>query len=350
MSSSAPSDTVLVIGGGIAGIQAALDLANAGARVVLVERSPVIGGVMAYLDKNFPTLDCSICIEAPKIGEVIRHPNIEVLTLAEVVGVRGRPGDYEVEILVRPRFVTDACTKCGRCSEVCPVAVPFEVDGGLSLRKAVFLPFPQAEPGTYVIDAEACLNDPPRYMPCDRCLLACEAGAIDFTMAPRVVRRRVAAIIVATGFRLMDPRRLPQYGYGVYPDVLTSLEFERLLNSSGPTGGEISGKWFHQSFLISDFVTPTSQMQVRFVVSDLNGGSIVEAGVDAVSINMLSCENPTNPCPADLTGEGNLNFADISAFLTAYGNQDPIADFEPDGLFNFLDVSAFLTAFGAGCP
>ncbi len=233
------SDTILIIGGGIAGIQAALDAASAGARVVLVEKSPVIGGVMAYLDKNFPTLDCSICIEAPKIGDVIRNPRIEVLTLAEVVDVKGIPGDYEVTIVQKPRFVTDACTKCGRCSEVCPVAVPFEIDGGLSLRKAIYLPFPQAEPGWYVIDIDSCLNSPPGYMPCDRCLLACDVGAIDFTMKPRIIKKRVAAIIIATGFELLDPRKLPQYGYGVYPDVLTSLEFERLLNASGPSEGEI---------------------------------------------------------------------------------------------------------------
>ena len=233
------SDSILVVGGGIAGLQAALDAANAGARVILVEKGPTIGGNMAMLDKNFPTLDCSICIEAPKMGEVMRHPNIEVITMAEVVNVRGGPGEFEVTILQRPRFVTDACTKCGKCSEACPVAVPFEVDGGISLRKAIYIPFPQAEPGIYVIDIENCLNNPPGYMPCDRCIRVCEPGAIDFTMKPRLIKRKVASIIVATGFELLDPRKIPEYGYGRYPDVLTSMEFERLLNASGPTGGEI---------------------------------------------------------------------------------------------------------------
>ena len=233
------SDTILVIGGGIAGIQAALDAANAGAKVVLVEKGPTIGGVMALLDKNFPTLDCSICIEAPKMGEVMRHPNIEVITLAEVLEVDGEPGNFEVTIYQKPRFVTDACTKCGKCSEECPVAVPFEVDGGISLRKAIYLPFPQAEPGVFLIDIDNCLNEPPGYMPCDRCMNVCEVGAIDFSMKPKVIRKKVASIIVASGYELLDPRKIPEYGYGKYPDVLTSLEFERLLNASGPTGGEI---------------------------------------------------------------------------------------------------------------
>lgn len=259
------SDTILIIGGGIAGIQAALDAANAGARVILVEKGPVIGGVMALLDKNFPTLDCSICIEAPKIGDVIRHPNIEVITLAEVIDVKGAPGDYEVTIYQRPRFVIDACTKCGKCSEECPVTVPFEVDGGISLRKAIYLPFPQAEPGWYVIDIENCLNNPPGYLPCDRCIRACEPGAIDFTMKPRIIKKKVASIVVTAGYDMIDPSKIPEYGYGKYPDVLTGLEFERLLNASGPTEGEIlrpsDGK--HVERIL--FATCVGSRDVRYV-------------------------------------------------------------------------------------
>ncbi len=232
------SSTILIIGGGIAGIQAALDAANAGAKVILVERSPAIGGVMAFLDKTFPTLDCSICIEAPKIGDVIRHPNIEVITLAEVVDVKGEPGDFEVTILQKPRYVTPDCTKCGKCEEACPVAVFNPLDG-TSVRKAIYLPYPQAEPGWYVIDIEHCLNKPPGYIPCDRCMIVCDRKAIDFTMTPRIIKRRVASIIVATGFKLADARKFKEYGYGTYPDVLLSYELDRLMNASGPTNGEI---------------------------------------------------------------------------------------------------------------
>ncbi|MGD9093373.1 MAG: FAD-dependent oxidoreductase, partial [Anaerolineales bacterium] len=161
------SDSVLVIGGGIAGIQASLDLAEAGARVVLVEREATIGGIMAVLDKNFPTLDCSICIEAPKMSEVDLHPNIEILSLAEVKGVDGGPGDFRVQIRQQARYVTDACTRCGECTAVCPVVLPNEYDSGMVARKAIYTPIPQSAPGAYVVDIESCLNTPPNYLPCN---------------------------------------------------------------------------------------------------------------------------------------------------------------------------------------
>jgi len=234
------SDSVLVIGGGIAGIQAALDLADAGAHVLLVERAPTIGGVMAVLDKNFPTLDCSICIEAPKMSEVDLHPNIQILSLAEVERVEGRPGRFKVKIRQKARYVTDACTRCGECTLACPVVVPNEYDSGMAARKAIYTPIPQAVPGAYVIDPVHCLNDPPNYLPCDRCHQACGPGAIDFLMRPeRSIAVEVASIILAVGYDSFDPREMRELGYGSHPDILTALEFERLVNSAGPTGGEI---------------------------------------------------------------------------------------------------------------
>ena len=234
------SDSVLVIGGGIAGIQASLDLAEAGARVVLVEREATIGGIMAVLDKNFPTLDCSICIEAPKMSEVNLHPNIEIMSLAEVDRVEGMPGDYQVRIRQTARFVTDECTRCGECATACPVVLPNEYDSGMAARKAIYTPIPQSVPGAYLIDIEHCLNNPPNYLPCDRCYQVCPPKSIDFMMPrERVVTRRVGSIIVAVGYDTFDPRRLKEYGYGTHPDILTALEFERLINSAGPTGGEI---------------------------------------------------------------------------------------------------------------
>jgi heterodisulfide reductase subunit A len=234
------SDRVLVIGGGIAGIQAALDLVESGAKVTLVEKGATIGGKMAVLDKNFPTLDCSICIEAPKMSEVGQHPNIELLRLAQVEAVEGEAGAFTVTIRQRADFVTDVCTRCAECVPVCPVLLPNEYEAGIASRKAIYTPIPQAVPGPYVIDLEHCLNEPPNYFPCDRCYQACSPGAIDFFMPlERVVRREVAAIIVATGFEMLDPSLMPELGYGRHPDVLTSLEFERLLTSAGPTGGEI---------------------------------------------------------------------------------------------------------------
>jgi heterodisulfide reductase subunit A len=234
------SDTVLVIGGGIAGIQASLDLADSGARVVLVEREPTIGGAMAVLDKNFPTLDCSICIEAPKMSEVDLHPNIEILSLAEVVSLEGDPGDFEVGILQKARFVTDECTRCGDCTQACPVVLPNAFESGMAARKAIYTPIPQAVPGAYSVDPEACLNDPPNYLPCDRCYNVCPPKAIDFLMPrEKLVKRTVGSVIVAAGYDSLDPRRLAGLGYGSHPDILTGFEFERLVNSAGPTGGEI---------------------------------------------------------------------------------------------------------------
>jgi heterodisulfide reductase subunit A len=234
------SDRVLVIGGGIAGIQAALDLARAGARVTLVERAPTIGGKMAVLDKNFPTLDCSICIEAPKMSEVEQNPNIEVLAPAEVERVEGQAGAFRVTIRQKSRFVTDECTRCDLCTQACPVVVPNEFTASMEVRRAIYTPIPQAVPGAYLVDLDHCLNDPPNYLPCQRCVEACPPKCIDFLM-PRIrqVEREVGAIIVATGYELFDPSALRAYGYGTHPDVLTSLEFERLLASAGPTGGEI---------------------------------------------------------------------------------------------------------------
>ena len=234
------SDEVLVIGGGIAGIQASLDLAEAGARVILVEKEATIGGIMAVLDKNFPTLDCSICIEAPKMSEVDLHPNIEILTLAEVTSISGEAGNFQVQILQRARYVSDSCTRCGECSSACPVVLPNEYDSGMAARKAIYTPIPQATPGAYLIDLKHCLNKPPNYLPCNYCLNACLPQAIDFSMPPEsILERQAAAIIIATGYDMFDPRQMAEYGYGSHPDILTALEFERLINSAGPTGGEI---------------------------------------------------------------------------------------------------------------
>jgi heterodisulfide reductase subunit A len=233
------SDEVLVIGGGIAGIQCSLDLANAGVKVVLVEKTPTIGGKMAILDKNFPTLDCSICIEAPKMSEVGKHPNIELLTLAEVVNVEKDGEDYVVEIYQKPRYVTDECSRCGLCVDACPVLLKNEFDYGMAARKAIYTPIPQSEPGAYVIDIDNCLNKPPNYLPCDRCIQVCGPKCIDFFMKPKIIKKKVKAIVVATGFEVFDVTRIPDYSYGLHPDILTSIEYERLLQSTGPSGGEI---------------------------------------------------------------------------------------------------------------
>ena len=231
-------NSALVIGGGIAGIQAALDLADRGVEVHLVERSPSIGGVMAQLDKTFPTMDCSICILAPKMIECSRHPNITLHTLSEVKEVRGSAGDFRVKVVENPRYVDPVkCTGCGVCSEKCPTKVPSEFQMGLGTIKAISVPFPQAVPLVARIDTDHCLYFTKGV--CRLCERFCPSGAVDYEQEPREVELNVASIIAATGYRLYDPTEIGQYGYKRYPNVLTALEFERLVCASGPTGGKL---------------------------------------------------------------------------------------------------------------
>jgi len=229
----------LVVGGGIAGIQAALEVANSGYPVIMVEREPSIGGHMAQFDKTFPTLDCSACILTPRMVEVGSHPNVKLFSYAEVTNVSGYVGNFQVTIKQKARSVnTDLCTGCGICQEKCPKKVIDPVfEAGLGYRKAVYTPFPQAVPKYPVIDRENCT-----YFlkgTCRACEKFCPTGAIDFTQEDEYFTFDVGQIILATGWDLFDARRIPQYGYGRLANVFTSLEFERLSNAAGPTGGKI---------------------------------------------------------------------------------------------------------------
>jgi len=262
----------LIIGAGIAGIQAALDIADAGFTAYLVEREPSIGGRMAQLDKTFPTLDCSSCILTPKMVDVGHHPNIELMTYSEVVCVElvnyktGRvvegkaresvgqsanlpvcPPDnlptFRVQVRKKPRYVdVDKCTGCGSCAAACRMKgrVISDFDEGIAKRSAIYVPFPQAVPLKYTVDPAACLYL--RRGTCGKTFLcqdACPVGAIDFEQQGDIVDLEVETIIIATGFDLMDPRLKPEFGYEVYPEVMTGIEFERLSSASGPTMGKI---------------------------------------------------------------------------------------------------------------
>ena len=213
---------VLVIGGGIAGIQASIDLANMGLQVYLVESTPSIGGRMAQLDKTFPTNDCSMCILAPKMIECAGHENVHLFTYSEVDEVRGEAGEFKVTVRRKPRYVDLAkCTGCGDCVEKCPRRVADEFNVGLDKRKAIYLPFPQAVPRKVTIDAETCL-----YLTKGRCRVCeetCEAGAIDFEQQEELVELEVAAIVMATGFDPYDPSSLKEYGYGQIENVINAL-------------------------------------------------------------------------------------------------------------------------------
>ena len=239
------SDAVLVIGGGIAGIQAALDLADMGKKVYVVEKSPSIGGRMAQLDKTFPTNDCSICILAPKMADCYDHPNTEVLTYSEVKEISGQAGDFTVKVLKKARYVDPKkCTGCGECTEKCPTKASDEFNVGLGQRKAAHLYFLQAVPRVALIDRNACIRitkgptkeGKPR---CGLCIDVCQAGAIDFDQQDEEITLKVGAIIIATGFDPFDPTPLTEYGYGKYKNVVTAMEYERLICAAGPTGGHL---------------------------------------------------------------------------------------------------------------
>jgi heterodisulfide reductase subunit A len=232
------SSAVLVIGGGIAGMQASLDLADRGLTVYLVEKSPSIGGRMAQLDKTFPTMDCSICILAPKMIECFHHPNIKLLTCSEVKEVIGYAGNFNVKVFQNPRFVdAEKCTGCGACTEKCPVKVPSEFDMGMGMRKAIYMPFPQAVPRVTIIDKDHCLYFQKGV--CRVCEKFCKAHAINFDQKPEKITLNVSSVILATGLELYDPAPISEYGYKRYGNVLLSLEFERLINASGPTRGKL---------------------------------------------------------------------------------------------------------------
>ncbi len=229
----------LVVGGGIAGIQAALEIADAGFPVYLVEREPSIGGHMAQFDKTFPTLDCSACILTPKMVQAGSHKNITLLTWSEVTKVEGYVGSFQVKVNKKARFVNEElCTGCGICWEKCPKKVVDDVfEAGMGERKAVYTPFPQAVPKYPVIDAPNCT-----YFlkgTCKACEKFCPTGAIDFNQKDEEITLEVGNVILATGWDPFDARRITQYGYGRLPNVYTSLEFERLSNAAGPTGGNI---------------------------------------------------------------------------------------------------------------
>jgi heterodisulfide reductase subunit A len=239
--------SALVIGAGIAGIQAALDLAEAGAEVTLVERGDSIGGRMAQLDKTFPTLDCSSCTLTPRTAEAGSHPRIRLLTRSEVVGLEEEGEGFRARVRVKPRYVdATGCVSCGKCTAACRLKgrVPQEFDLGLSRGSAIGVPFPQAVPTTYAVNAERCLyltrgkcGDQPK------CVEACEVGAVHLDQAERVEEVTAGAVVVATGwtpYRPDDPETgRPELGFGRYPGVLTNLQFERLCSASGPTGGKL---------------------------------------------------------------------------------------------------------------
>jgi heterodisulfide reductase subunit A len=227
------TQAALVVGGGIAGVQASLDLADQGFEVYLVEKNPSIGGKMIQLDKTFPTMDCSACILTPKMVDASKHSKIHLLTYSQVKKIDGKAGAFRVIITRKPRYVDEVtCTGCGLCATRCPVEVPNEFDDGLGVRKAIYVPFPQAVPLVYTIDMDNCIL-------CSVCEKSCAAHAIKFDQKTEELEINVGAIILATGFKMFSTKKRPEYGHGKYDNVVTGLTLERLLSASGPTGGHV---------------------------------------------------------------------------------------------------------------
>jgi len=223
----------LVVGAGIAGIQAALDLADRGFPVCLVEKNPSIGGRAAQLSRVFPNLECAACTLTPKMLEVDKHRNIRLFTYSEVKDVRREGKIFKVKVLKKPRYVDESkCTGCGVCAQHCPVEVPNEFDERIGVRNAIYVPFSNAVPQVYVVDKEHCLK-------CDLCQNVCTSKAVNLQQGPETIDVEVGAIIVATGYNPFDPRKNVEYGFGKCDNVITGLSLERLLTLSGPTGGHV---------------------------------------------------------------------------------------------------------------
>jgi heterodisulfide reductase subunit A len=222
---------VLVVGGGVAGVQASLDLADSGFKVYLIDQAPSIGGVMAQLDKTFPTNDCSMCILSPKLVATGRHPNITILTNAEITGLSGEAGNFEVKIRKRSRrIIEEKCNGCGLCAQKCPIEAIDTYNEGLSERSAIYVEYPQAVPLKYMIDREKCIG-------CGTCYEICKAKAVEYEQQDTEATLKIGSIILAPGFEPIDAKLRSEYGYGRFPNVVTSIEFERILSASGPYGG-----------------------------------------------------------------------------------------------------------------
>ncbi|MEA3293626.1 MAG: CoB--CoM heterodisulfide reductase iron-sulfur subunit A family protein [Euryarchaeota archaeon] len=228
------TNKALVIGAGVTGMQAAMDIGDMGFQVYLVEAGPSIGGKMAQLDKTFPTNDCSICILGPKMVEVNRNPNIEIMSYSEVEEVDGYVGNFSVKVKHKARYVDiDLCSGCNSCVEKCPVEVPYwEFNEGIGTRKAVYVPFPQAVPLRALIDKSICID-------CGACSKACERGAINMDQEDTFSDLEVGVIVVCVGYDVYDPEPNHDFGFGLYDNVITTMEFERLINASGPTMGKV---------------------------------------------------------------------------------------------------------------
>lgn len=283
------TDSVLVVGGGIAGLHAALECADSGARAIVVERGPVVGGRLAATMLEPAAIgDRSEGARTPLFEALVDNENIEILTCSTLQSVEGRPGNFTVTVSEEQRFVTDECTRCKNCHTVCPVIVPNEADAGLTFRKAIYTPMQDTWPEAWVIDIENCLNTPPNYLPCQRCVEVCDDDAIFFNLPLETEHtRHVGAVILAPGFRTEEPVRFGELGYGKHADIVTSAEMQRLLESPGPTGGyasKPSDEEYPESVLL--VLDSPSQFAIYIVASQVH--QLLEQDIENVAVLLLA--------------------------------------------------------------
>ncbi len=324
------TDSILIVGGGIAGLHAALECANGGARAIVVENSPIVGGKLAATMTEASAIgNRAEGEQAPLFESLVQNDLIEIITLADLEHVEGRPGYFTVSIRERARFVTDACTRCKLCRAVCPVVVPNEFDAGLTYRKAIYTPMAETLPAPWVIDIQSCLNTPPNYLPCNRCIEACEDDAIRFNLPLDTLhQRQVGAVILAPGFHIEGGDDFAELGYGSHPDIVMSGELQRLLESPGPTGGyasKPSNEEYPSSVLL--VLDDPSHFALYIVASQVH--QLLDQDIETVNVLVLS-QPPQNG-----------DFPELSDLMNATGIQlhwgtmfkaDPTDD-------NTLDVS-----------
>jgi len=283
------TDSILIVGGGIAGLYAATECANAGARAIVVEQGSVVGGRLAATMTEASAIGHRAeGVSTPLFEELADNENIEIITLANLENIDGRPGNFTVSIRQRARLVTDACTRCKLCRVVCPVVLPNEHDAGLTYRKAIYTPMGETFPPEYVIDIPNCLNTPPNYLPCQRCVEVCEDDAIHFNLPLETTyEKQIGAVILAPGFQVEDSANFGELGYGAHPDILTSAELQRLLESPGPTGGyasKPSNEEYPESILL--VLDNPSPFALYIVASQVH--QLLDQDVETVAVLVLS--------------------------------------------------------------
>lgn len=295
------TDSILVVGGGIAGLHAATACANAGAHAIVIEQEPVVGGKLAAaMTKASAIGDRAEGVNTPLFEALTKNQDIEIMTLARLESIEGRPGNFTVSIRERARFVTDACTRCKLCRAACPVVLANEFDAGLTYRKAIYTPMGETLPAAWVIDIDNCLNRPPNYLPCNRCIDVCADNAIHFNLPLDTVhKRQVGAVVLAPGFRIEGGDNFAELGYGAHPDIVMSAELQRLLESPGPTGGyasKPSNEEYPDSVLV--VLDNPSQFALYIVASQVH--QLLEQDIGTVSVLVLSQANAYSEDPSTM--------------------------------------------------